>query len=155
MQTSLSKLAKLVIAMMLQKYRAARYHRVAGADAEVPTFVEFAIDDRDPNGMLSITRRTHSYDPEQGKYVSTPLETAQATKGLFDVKVQAGTSMPFAKASRSNLAIRLAEGGFIDQTALLDTLEWDKGSEIVQRMDAKKLADAQAAVQPQPAAMAA
>lgn len=155
MQVSLSKLAKLVIAMMLQKYRAPRYHRVAGADAEVPTFVEFGIDDGAQDGTLAINRRTWAYDPNQGKYVSTPLETAQATKGLFDVKVQAGTSMPFAKASRSNLAIRLAEGGFIDQTALLETLEWDKSSEVVNRMEAKKQADAQAAMKPQPAAMAA
>lgn len=148
MQVSLSKLAKLVIAMMLQKYRAPRYHRVAGADSEVPSFVEFGIDDRTEDGSLTINRRTWAYDPAQGKYVATPLEQAQAVKGLFDVKVQAGTSMPFAKASRSNLAIRLAEGGFIDQKALLDTLEWDKGDEVVARM--KEEAQAAAAAQPQP-----
>lgn len=149
MQVSLSKLAKLVISMMLQKYRAPRYHRVAGSDAEVPTFVEFGIDDSDKAGELTINRRTWSYDPVQQKYVATPLESAQATKGLFDVKVQAGTSMPFAKAQRSNLAIRLFEKGAIDQTALLDTLEWDKAQEVINRMDAQKKATAAAQPQPQ------
>lgn len=148
MQVSLSKLAKLVIAMMLQKYRAPRYHRVAGTDAEVPSFVEFGIDDGAQNGNLTINRRTWAYDPAQGKYVSTPLESAQAVKGLFDVKVQAGTSMPFAKAQRSNLAIRLAEGGFIDQTALLKKLEWEDAQEVITRMNQAK--QAAAASQPQP-----
>jgi hypothetical protein len=142
MQVSLSKLAKLVISMMLQKYRAPRYHRVAGSDAEVPTFVEFGIDDT-IDGNLTINRRTWAYDPAQGKYVATPLEAAQAKKGLFDVKVQAGTSMPFAKASRSSLAIRLAEGGFIDQTALLKTLEWEDQAQVIQRMKEEKAAAAQ------------
>lgn len=148
MQVSLSKLAKLVISMMLQKYRAPRYHRIAGADAEVPQFVEFGIDDGNEDGKLTINRRTWSYDPNQGKYVSTPLESAQATKGLFDVKVQAGTSMPFARAQRSNLAIRLFEQGAIDQTALLETLEWDKAQEVIDRMNNAKAAAA--ANQPQP-----
>lgn len=142
MQVSLSKLAKLVISMMLQKYRAPRYHRVAGSSAEVPAFVEFGIDDAGDNNTLAINRRTWAYDSKQGKYVATPLETAQATKGLFDVKVQAGTSMPFAKTAGNNLAIRLANDGFIDQKALLDKLEWEKTDEVIARMKAEKQAAA-------------
>lgn len=149
MQVSLSKLAKHVISLMLQKYRAPRYHRVAGADAEVPIFVEFGIDDGEDNNSLTINRRTWAYEPNQGKYVATPLESAQATKGLFDVKVQAGTSMPFAKAARSNLALRLFDSGAIDQTALLDNLDWDKATEVINRMNQEKQAAAAAQTQPQ------
>lgn len=147
MDVSLSKLAKLMISMVLQKYRAPRYHRIAGADAEVPQFVEFGIGDGDQDGTLKINRRTWKYDPNQGKYIASPLETAQATKGLFDVKVQAGTAMPFAKAQRSNLAIKLFESGAIDQKALLDTLEWDKAQEVITRMEQKAAAAQQ--LQPQ------
>ncbi len=143
MQVSLSKLAKLMISMVLQKYRAPRYHRVAGPDAEVPRFVEFGIDDGQDGASLQVNRRSWDYDPEQGKYVPSKLESAQATKGLFDVKVQAGTSMPFAKAAKSNLAIRLFEGQAIDQKALLNALEWDKADEVINRMgEEKKLAAA-------------
>jgi hypothetical protein len=149
MQVSLSKLAKLMISMVLQKYRAPRYHRVAGPDAEVPRFVEFGIDDSSDGSSLTIKRRAWTYDPEQGKYVASPIEAAQAAKGLFDVKVQAGTSMPFAKAAKSNLAIRLFDSGAIDQQALLDALEWEKAAEVINRMtEQKKLA---AAATPQPA----
>jgi hypothetical protein len=143
MQVSLSKLAKLMISMVLQKYRAPRYHRVAGPDAEVPRFVEFGIDDSSDGSSLTIKRRAWTYDPEQGKYVASPIEAAQAAKGLFDVKVQAGTSMPFAKAAKSNLAIRLFDSGAIDQQALLDALEWEKAAEVINRMtEQKKLAAA-------------
>lgn len=168
MTVSLSKLARLTIAIMLQRYRAARYQRVAGNDSEPPAFVEFEIDELpeesgQPGNRLQIKRRNHVYDPRLQQYVPSKLETAQAVKSLFDVKVQAGTAMPFAKAQRGNLALKLFQDKAIDQEALLDALEFPKAQEIMQRMEAKALQEAQAAMggpnpaglPSQPAAMAA
>lgn len=165
MQVSLGKLARIAIAIMLQKYRGARYQRVAGNDAEPPVFVEFGIDEVQggPENQLAITRRNWVYSPEAQKYVPSDFETAQAVKSLLDVRVQAGTAMPFAKAQKSNLALKLFSDGAIDQEALLETLEWPKFQELIQRMEQKKAEEAQAALaaqgqpgaSPQPAAMAA
>lgn len=169
MTVSLSKLARLTIAIMLQRYRAARYMRVAGNDSEPPAFVEFSIDELtgpngEPTNQLQIQRRNHVYSPEAKQYVPTKFETATAVKSLFDVKVQAGTAMPFAKAQRGNLAMKLFESQAIDQEALLDALEFPKAQEIMQRMEAKAMEQAQAeaaaagqpaGAPPQPAAMAA
>ena len=156
MQVSLSKLARLVIAMMLQRYRTPRYQRVVGNDVEVPQFIEFGIDEKE-DGLLEINRRMWAYSPDAGKYLRSEPELATAKKGLFDVKVQAGTAMPFAKAQKGNLAIKLFESQAIDQQALLETLEWSKAQEVIQRMELKAKQEQQAALaaQPQPAAKVA
>lgn len=151
LDTSLSKLARLTVAMMLQNYRGPRYQKVAGdKSSAAPAFVEFAIEDG-VEGGYQINRRKIVFDPNQGRYITGDLQTAQSSKSLFDVKVKTGTALPFEKEKRANVAFKLFEAQAIDQEELLTAVDWANKEQVMQRMS---VAAAQAQAQQAAAATA-
>ncbi len=84
-------------------------------------------------------------DPETG------LKTFEL-RGKFDVRVATGSSLPFAKAERDNKLFALFDRQIIDSEEVLKTSEYPNWQAVVQRMEQKKLLEAQAqmAAQGQP-----
>jgi hypothetical protein len=56
-------------------------------------------------------------------------------EGNFDVKVSTGSSLPFAKAQRSNLTMKLFQMGAIDRGTLLKNVEFPNWEQVAQHME--------------------
>jgi hypothetical protein len=147
MQRSLSQLGLQVVALMLQYYREPRIYRIEGKDKRWPAYVDFFIEDA-PNGGYILNKKMSKFNETENRYQADDTYTQQkASKGMFDIKILSGTSMPFAKTQRSNLAMRLFEKNAIDDVELLKTLEWPDYEQVLKRLAEK--ANAMAQAQPQ------
>lgn len=147
MQVSLSQLGEMVIQLMMQFYTEPRMTRITGKEGW-PEFFEFFVEPIDDRVVYS--KRKYGFDEGRRQY--EPLEDFQQgspSKGIFDVKVMAGTAVPHEKAQRVNVAFRLFEQGVIDDEELLETLEWPNKEEIIKRMQEKREQAAAMAAQQQ------
>ena len=171
LQASLVQLGYMVASRMLQFYTTPRVVRITGGQ-EWPEFYEvfFSREEQqqqgnpypdqfpDPQEMVPTKRyvantKQYQFSPSTRQYVAvTDWQQTAPSKGEFDVEVEAGTSLPFMKQRRTNLAFQLFQAGAIDQEALLDSVEFPKADQIMRRMQQAKeqAAQAQAAAQ-QPA----
>jgi hypothetical protein len=97
--------------------------------------------------------RPYNQTPEGG-YAESLEATEYIIRGDFDVKVSTGSSLPFAKDQRSNLAFKLAELGVFDEPALLEAVDYPNWQAIWSRVEERKkqkaMAEAQAAPPPAP-----
>jgi len=150
MKNALSQLGGQVTSLMMQYYRQTRVSRIEGKNDKKPEFVESFISDSEDGGFeLSTTK--YKYDDERKQYIKPDAPTvSKTTKGAFDVKILSGSSMPFAKAQRSNLAVRLFERGAIDNEELLKTLDWKDYEQVLQRIQENQQAAAKAEAEKQP-----
>ena len=155
LNASLVQLGYLVVSTMMQYYREPRVTKITGTPGW-PDYFEFYIKDLvgksgQPNGQIQYVKKEHKYDQTAQKYVSGQWQNGEPSKGIFDIKVNSGTSLPYAKSQRSNLAMALFDKKAIDQKALLEAVDWPKYEELMKRMqeDAQQAAQAQQAQQSQ------
>lgn len=123
MQTSLVKMGSMMVELMMQFYNTPRVIRVAGPEGqEWDDFVEFYLDET-PGGYM-LNKKDMKYSKEADSYIDGTYEATGPYKGIFDVRIAAGTSQPAQRAARSNIAFRLAEMNVISPKQLLKTLEF-------------------------------
>jgi hypothetical protein len=141
---SLVQLGYLVVNTMMQYYVKPRVAKLA-QKGQWPQFLEFYFKSPDETSY-SMATKYHTFYENNRKYIAEQdwAET-QPTKGIFDIEVQSGTSLPFQKENRANLAMSLFDKKAIDQESLLDTLQWKDKDKIMTRM-----AQVAAAAPPQP-----
>ena len=157
LECALTQLGYLVISTMLQNYRLPRIVKITGQGAN-PKFFEIFID-KTADGYVyhqlkynsveelnSDGTTTTRYVPESQWTVSKP------SRGLFDISVTSGTSLPYAKDKRASMALTLFDKKLIDQKEVLTAVDWPRKEEVMQRMtkDAQNAAAAQAAAQAPP-----
>lgn len=151
MQVSLQQLGALVVSRILQFYTAPRVIKISGTE-KWPEYFEFFIEDAG-NGKYKYNKLGYSFDKENERYIpNRDREISAASNGLFDIEVMAGTALPFMKSQRGELAIRLADGGHIDNESLLETLEWPNREKIAQRLQQAQQGQAQGMPMPPPGA---
>jgi hypothetical protein len=148
MQVSLQQLGSLVISRILQFYREPRMVKLTGKEGW-PEYFEFYIEEN-AEGDYEYIKRGYNYDKENKKYIpeTSWKKSEKPSKGMFDVEVVSGTSLPFAKEKRGSLAMNLFDRQAIDQEELLKVQEWPRYEEVMRRMEQK--AQAQAEAQPMP-----
>jgi hypothetical protein len=96
-----------------------------------PTFVSFFVQDDGQGGKIAkIVKHTAN---EQGQYTQQP-EQQIPVKGIPDVQITTGSSIPFQKGVQYNRDKELVQLGMIDQKAFLDDIEYPKRDEIIARM---------------------
>ena len=141
LQTSLTQVGYLIVNTMMQYYTVPRVTRITKQKGW-PEFFEFYFKNN-PDGTYQYVRKTHTYDEQQKKYIQVQdWQESGTTKGVFDIEVQSGTSLPFMKQKRSNLAIQLFDKQAIDQEDLLEKLDWPKADQVMKRMKAAAAAQA-------------
>jgi hypothetical protein len=152
LNVSLSQQGTLITSRVLQFYREPRIAKVADAKGW-PQYFEYFIEDA-PDGGYIMNRRDLSVDPATGQtQAQNDFQKTAPTEGLFDIKIEAGSSLPFVKAQRSELAFKLLEAHAIDNHELLEAVDWPNIEEVEQRM--QKMQDgAGINARPQPMPMA-
>jgi len=147
LQTSMTKMGYLVISRMMQYYSTPRMLKISG-DTEYPQYLEFFVEEKEDG--FGYTYRDYEFDEETKTYYPAEWQSPDGTsKGMFDISVQAGTSLPFMKEKRGQLARNLFQDQVIDAEELLTVLEWPRKEEVLRR---KQEADQAAAQQAPPAA---
>jgi hypothetical protein len=138
LQVSLQQLGTQIVALMLQYYREPRVARITGKEGQWPQFFEFFVEEPEPGKyVMNQKRYAQQVNKDTGRPVYVPdLNYTQTpvTKGMMDVKVLSGTSMPWAKTSRANIAFKLFDSKAIDATELLKALEWPNADKIAEKM---------------------
>lgn len=139
LNNSLNQLGSMVIKLMMQFYRGTRVARLTGGKGEWPEFFEYYIEDTPEGATMAV--QDFEFDEENEQFLKNPnVKQTQPTRGMFDVKVNAGTAMPHQRAQRANIGFRLYEGGAIDREDLLDKLEWPEADQVLQRVQEQEQA---------------
>jgi hypothetical protein len=122
---------------MMQYYKEPRVVKITGKKGW-PEFFEFYFKDT-ADGKTQYVKRDYTFNEADRKY--TPDEKwqkGQPSKGLFDIEVVSGTSLPFQKEKRSALAMNLFKAGVVDDEELLDVLDWPRKDQVLKRMREKQ-----------------
>jgi len=148
LEAFLQRMGMLIVSRTLQFVREPRMVKITG-DSQWPEYFEFTLQDveEDENGdkKLQMTSTPYDFNEETEEYTEGKTTQTEPSKGLFDIEVTAGTSLPFQKAQRGNLALKLFDSQVIDDEELLGTLEWPNKEKVMQRNDEKIKQQQQAA----------
>lgn len=138
LESSLEQLGFLVVSRIMQYYREPRIVRMTGnKNLGWPEFFEFFIEPvpgQNETTMYSYNQQSYVFDEIRKRFQPLGWSTSKPSRGLFDINVSAGTSLPWMKSQRGQLAIRLHDSQLIDQESVLETLDWPKKDEIMKRM---------------------
>ena len=150
LQVSLVRLGYLVVSRILQFYNEPRMVKITGMDPTAkPEFLEFYVNGDGEAQDYSITQREWVFDEATNSYAPTEWQDINNTsKGSFDISVKAGTSLPFMKARRTDLAMQLFKMNVIDEKELLKTLDWPDAEQVLRRKE-EAAQEEQAAQPPQ------
>ena len=115
--------------------------------------VEDAVDESgQPNGKKQARVRPYT-ENEQGQMMPGEEKVYPISAG-FDVRVNTGSQLPFAKTEKVNLAKTLFTDGVIDQVEYLKAVEWPNYEQVMERMKVaaqeKAMMEAQAQMGPPP-----
>lgn len=148
LQQALIQLGFLVVATMMQYYTEPRVVKITGRN-EWPDYFEFWLEDSgDPNKPL-IANMQNFVKTDRGYERKLEINRAAPSRGLFDIEVTGGTSLPFQKEKRGTLARELYKAKVIDEEDLLDALEWPNKEKALRKIEQRKIQESQ---QPQPQA---
>ena len=143
----LQECGQMYVQNTLQFYRTPRIIRLTGKDS-ASAYFRMSIEDR-PNAETGETDRV--------AIVSIPGQEATSTKeyairGNFDVKIVTGSSLPFAKAEKTNMAFKLFDAGASDKEQLLKDVDHPEREQILQRLQEQeqKMMEAEMAKQGTP-----
>lgn len=141
LQTSLAKLGSLVISRFLQYYTEPRMVRLVGEDykGKYPKYIEWYINTDDTGNNSYISRSHIVTDTQNGPVISvsdwSTVPISSVSSDNFDILVVGGTSLPFLKQKRGDLALKLFNSQVIDREELLKALDWPRREEITRRME--------------------
>lgn len=151
--SSLTQLGYLVVATMLQNYHLPRIVKITGEGGN-PEYYEIFID-KTAEGYVYHQRKYMESEGEDGTKTFATNEDAwkisKPSRGLFDISVVSGTSLPFAKEKRASQSLQLFDREIIDQEEVLTAVEWPNKEAVTQRM---AVAAKAAAKQPPPQPLA-
>jgi hypothetical protein len=129
------------VSRVLQFYSVERVHRVTNKDG-VQKYFRFKVGTND-NGqkVASVT----PYEPwgaagERKEFI---------VQAEFDIDVQTGSSLPFAKADKEQRSYQLFDRGIIDEEEVLKNLDYPNAEAVLDRVRKRKAAEAEAAAQQQ------
>jgi uncharacterized protein YqgQ len=127
----LQDVGKLYLSRVFQFYSAPRVVRISG-DSGADEYFYFHVEklDGDDGAIRKVAHLTY---PDGRR---KEIEIA----GEFDVRVATGTSLPFAKAQKSNMAMQLYQLQVIDEEELLESIDYPNAQKVLRRQREKKQA---------------
>jgi hypothetical protein len=134
----LARAGRLMASRYLQFYTAPRVFRVTGKPG-FPEHVQFFVSEEEGKTMANFSAT--GPDGQMGEVQQMEI------KGLPDVMVHTGSSLPFAKAQKTRSAMELYNSQAIDQEALLEVIDFPNKDKVLERTRAAQaqLAEMEAA----------
>lgn len=148
----LKEVGDLMVDRILQFYTAPRVVRLTNNDGASKYFKFHIAQNADETGNVQKVANIERYtqDPDTGAYAVGMVEQIPL-KSRLDVRISVGSTLPFAKAQKSQIAEKLFDKGIIDAEEYLTQLQYPNKEKIIQRMKDMQMAQAQMAP-PQPGA---
>lgn len=136
---------------VFQFYSVPQIFRITNNDGSV-MFRKFRIDmEQSPNGeAVRVARFEDSEHDDNGNLVSHP-EKELILNGTFDIKIKSGSDLPFEIADIERKSLALFDRGIIDEEEVLNRLDVPNKEKILQRLQERQQAAAEAAAAEQPA----
>jgi len=122
--------------LILEKYSAPRVVRITNDKGDAEYFKIHMDPGKTPESYLASI--THYRPNEAGTLVEVNQIKELLVKGKFDVKVNTGSSLPFAVADKENKILALFDRGIVDEKEVLDALEYPNRDEVLQRLEQRK-----------------
>lgn len=150
----LQQFGQMYVSRVFQYYDVPRVFRITGDDGSQKYF-KFHVEHRPehdaisgmPTGETEKVAKIRGYDMQNQAYDMEERE--YIIRAEFDVKVQAGSSLPFEKSRIEQQTYALFDRGIIDPEEVLKNLKYPNAEAVLGRMQQK--ADAAAAAQAQSA----
>ena len=118
---------------VLENYTAPRVYRMTNLDGS-PYFLKFHVDNvEDENGNIRKQATVHKYD-EKGETEVQQL----ILNGELDLKVNAGSDLPFEAADKEQKALALYDRQIIDAEEVLNQLQYPNREKILMRLQARQ-----------------
>ena len=138
---ALQRMGQIDAALYLQFYTVQRTFRITNKQGW-PEFVNFFVSEDEQGNQIANVSRVKPDETGQN-YAPGPTQQMNV-KGIPDVEIVSGSSIPFQKAQQYNRAKDLFAMGAIDRQALLEEIDFPKKDEILQRMAQEAQSQAQA-----------
>lgn len=134
----LTRVGKLQASRYMQYYTVPRVYRITNEQG-FPEHIEFFISKLDDGKTMANVRNISLGGATQTMEV----------KGMPDVKVISGTSLPFMQAMKKKTAQEYFNSGLIDQEEALKSIDWPNWQQVLERMQKAAQEQAQLASQQQ------
>lgn len=121
---------------VFQFYTAPQVFRITRNNA-VQKYFKFHVEQRPmPDGSTQTvaTVRPYLQDPETGQWHESLEAKEYIRRGDFDVKVTTGSSLPFAKKEKADLAFQMFDRQIVDAEEVLDATDYPNKDKVLQRM---------------------
>lgn len=152
MDAFLQSFGQLYKNRVFQFYSAPRVVRLTH-NQNAQKYFKFHIDSQTmPDGTIQRTATVRNFNQDSNGNFAEDLDAKQyMIRGDFDVKVSTGSSLPFAKTQKINLATMLFDRHAIDEPELLQATDYPNWEAVWQRVQERKQQEAQAQMQAQQA----
>ena len=131
----LIQIGHLMASRYLQYYKVPRTFRITNQEG-FPEFVEFHVEDKPDGGKEAVVFKT-SYS--NGIMTRGP-EQRMTIKGIPDIKILGGSSLPFARSQRAAQASQLFTQGAITLESYLKALNWPNPEAELKKVQEQQLA---------------
>jgi hypothetical protein len=135
----LQNIGQLYLSRVFQFYTTPRIIRLTN-NQNAQKYFKFSVETNE-NGEKQVRVRNYVQD-NSGTFKEDLNEKIYPVKGLFDVKVSTGSSLPFAKQEKFAVAKTLYELGVIDEEALLKDADYPNWESVLSRVQEKKAREA-------------
>lgn len=139
----LQDIGQMYISRVFQFRTAPQIYRLTN-DQNVTSYFKFHIEADESGQKYAIHRPMVTNQDGSSAFGD---EQKYQIMGEFDVRVNTGSSLPFAKAEKSDLSFQLFDRGIIDDEEVLKTVEWPNKESVLERVQQKKAQAAQAQMQ--------
>lgn len=143
--------AQMYAEIILEKYTKERVFRVTNDEGSAQFFkfkTEKRIDDYGkPILVAKVTNYAPTTDDEENVSYVEEESKEYLIKGRFDVRVNTGSTLPFAEAQKEQKVLGLFDRGILDEQQVLEDLDYPNKEKILERLKQRQEAAAQAEAQ--------
>lgn len=126
--------------IVLENYTQSRVFRVTN-DQSGTKYFKFRVDKVLVDGKTQLVGKIRNYIQNDGESIAMSDEEQEFfISGRFDVKVNTGTSLPFAVADKENKSFSLFDRGIIDEEEVLNNIEYPNKEKVIQKLMERKAA---------------
>lgn len=151
LDAGLQQFGQLYLSRVFQHYTAPMVFRLTGKDGANRYFkfhIDTAVDETgEPYKVAKV--RNYNQHPETGAYAEAVDSKDYRILGEFDVRVATGSSLPFAKQEKANMAKEGIEVGALDGREWLDAVDYPNAEAVWTRVQERKQAEMAAKAQAQ------
>lgn len=131
LDSCLQNMGQLYLSRVFQFYSAPRIFRLTNKDG-VMKFFKFHVEQNQETGQKVARYRQYTQN-EQGQMFEGN-ETVKEIKGMLDVKVSTGSTLPFAKAEKESKLLNLFDRQIIDAEEVLKGSDYPNWEAVLQRV---------------------